>query len=149
MLVVALALAGYLYEHNRTGSIYHPHARFIPEPTPTLPTQGPETLLLAALRLHQEHTRFFPAPATLHPPFKQLWVHNAHALLEFPPVIYGDRIFQLADNGVLSAIDKQHRQAFWTRAPRPPVRLRAGRHRHVVYATVLSSEGAAAVASSR
>ena len=37
-----VAIAGYEYEKQRTGSIYHPHARFIPQPTPTLPAKGPE-----------------------------------------------------------------------------------------------------------
>ena len=39
-------------------------------------------------------------------PFRQRWSRNEGALLEFPPVIYGERIFQLADDGVLAAIDK-------------------------------------------
>ena len=32
--LVGLGLAAYFYERDRTGSIYHPHARFVPEPTP-------------------------------------------------------------------------------------------------------------------
>ena len=37
LVLAALALAGYLYEKHRTGNIYHPHAVFVPQPTPTLP----------------------------------------------------------------------------------------------------------------
>ena len=40
MLIAALALGGYLYERHRTGNIYHPHARFVPEPTPKLPPRA-------------------------------------------------------------------------------------------------------------
>ena len=67
------------------------------QPTPTL-KKGPEPFAWPFYGYTQNHTRFFPAPETVRPPFKKLWVHNAGALLEFPPVIYGDRIFQLADN---------------------------------------------------
>jgi outer membrane protein assembly factor BamB len=143
VIVVALALAGYFYEHNRTGSIYHPHARFVSEATPTpLPAKKVEKPIAWPFYGYTpEHTRFFPAAATLHPPFKQLWVNNAHTLLEFPPVIGGDRIFQLGDDGVLRAIDKLTGHTIWTRglgnlsASAPAV---VGT---TVYATVLSRQG--------
>jgi outer membrane protein assembly factor BamB len=115
VLLLAAALGAYLYERHRTGSIYHPNARFVPEPTPRLPVRGPDRFAWPFYGYTQDHTRFFPAPASLHPPFKRLWVHNGSALLEFPPVIYGDHIFQLGDNGVLSAIDKHTGHTFWSR----------------------------------
>src|SRR5438093_896914 len=40
LLLAGAALGGYLYARNRTGSIYHPNARFVPQPTPKLPTRG-------------------------------------------------------------------------------------------------------------
>jgi outer membrane protein assembly factor BamB len=137
--LAAIAIAGYEYERHRTGSIYHPHARFIAQPTPTLPTQGPERFAWPLYGYTKNHTRFFPAPARVHPPFKRLWVRNSHALLEFPPVIYGERIFQLADDGVMSAIDKQTGHAIWTKslgllsASTPAVTS------NTLYATVLST----------
>ena len=116
VLVAAAALGGYLYERHRTGSIYHPHARFVPQPTPTLPTRGPGPLRLAALRLHQEPHPLLPRPRrACTRPSGTLWVRNGHSLLEFPPVIYGDHIFQLADDGVLIAINKHTGHTFWTR----------------------------------
>ena len=138
LILAAVALGGYLYEHNRTGSIYHPHARFIPEPTPTLPKQKVDDFSWPFYGYTKEHTRFFPAPLSLHPPFKRLWVNNAHTLLEFPPVIGGDHIFQLGDDGVISAISTHTGHSFWKRslghlsASTPAV---VGK---VVYATVLS-----------
>ncbi|HTA36659.1 MAG TPA: PQQ-binding-like beta-propeller repeat protein, partial [Solirubrobacteraceae bacterium] len=143
VVIVALAVAGYLYEHNRTGSIYHPHARFVPEATPKpAPVKNVEKPIAWPLYGYTpEHTRFFPAAPTLHPPFKQLWVNNAHTLLEFPPVIGGDRIFQLGDDAVLRAINKLTGHTIWSRslgglsASSPAV---AGT---VVYATVLSRAG--------
>jgi outer membrane protein assembly factor BamB len=115
VVLAAAALGGYLYERNRTGSIYHPHARFVPEPTPPLPVRGPDRFAWPFYGYTKDHTRFFPASARLHPPFKRLWVHNGGTLLEFPPVMYGDHIFQLGDDGVLNAIDKHTGRNFWSR----------------------------------
>jgi outer membrane protein assembly factor BamB len=139
VLVLVGALAGYLYKRGRTGSIYHPHARFTPEPTPTLPKTTPATFSWPIYGYTQDHTRFFPASPTVRPPFHVLWVLNRHALLEFPPVIYGDRLFQLADNGVLAAVDKRSGHTIWQRrlgqlsASTPAVTA------NTVYATVLNS----------
>lgn len=114
VLIGAVALGGYLYKRSRTGSIYHPHARFIPEPTPTLPASGPSRFAWPIFGYASDHTRFFPAPASVHPPFKQLWEHDSGTLLEFPPVIYGERLFQLGDDGVLFAIDKHTGHVLWS-----------------------------------
>jgi outer membrane protein assembly factor BamB len=116
VLVVALALGGYFYERSRTGNIYHPHARFVPEATPQLPTTPVDSFSWPLYGYTKNHTRFFPAPASLHPPFKRVWVNNAHTLLEFPPVIGGDHVFQLGDDGVLRALDKATGHTFWQRS---------------------------------
>jgi outer membrane protein assembly factor BamB len=116
VLAGAVALGGYLYERHRTGNIYHPHARFIPQPTPTLPIRGPERFAWPLYGYSKDHTRFFPAAQSVRAPFKQLWVHNQHALLEFPPVIYGSSIFQLADNGVLGAFNTRTGRTYWSRS---------------------------------
>jgi outer membrane protein assembly factor BamB len=115
VLIAGLAVAGYLYERDRTGNIYHPHARFVAEPTPKPPPPEVETSW-PLYGYTKEHTRFFPAPATLHAPFKRVWVNNAHTLLEFPPVIGGDHIFQLGDDGVLRALNKRTGHSFWRRS---------------------------------
>jgi len=138
-LLAGVALGGYEYERHRTGSIYHPHARFIAQPTPTLPAaHGPARYDWPLYGYSAEHTRFFPAPARVRPPFRILWVRTGHSLLEFPPSLAGDHIFQLADDGVLSAINIHTGHSFWQRrigtlsASTPAV---VG---NVVYATVLA-----------
>jgi outer membrane protein assembly factor BamB len=141
VLVAALAaaLGGYLYERHRTGSIYHPHARFVPQPTPTLPPRGPRRFDWPMYGYTKNHTRFFPARAGVRPPFFGLWLRNSHALLEFPPVIHGDRVFQLADDAVLTALDKRNGHVVWSRslgrlsASSPAVTA------NTVYVTILSS----------
>jgi outer membrane protein assembly factor BamB len=113
LLLGAVALAGYLYERHRTGSVYHPHARFIAQPTPTLPKAGPSRFAWPIYGYTTDHTRFFPAPAGVYPPFRQLWEHDSNELLEFPPVIYGDRIYQLGDSAKLTAYDKHNGHVVW------------------------------------
>ncbi len=139
LVLASAALGAYLYERNRTGDIYHPHARFLAQPTPKLPARGPSRFSWPLYGYDKQHTRFFPAPPALHPPFKTLWLRNSHALLEFPPVIYGERIFQLADDAVLSVLDKRTGHVLWTRtlgqasASSPAVTF------NTVYVTILSS----------
>jgi len=137
--LAAIALAGYLYERHRTGSVYHPHARFVPQATPKLPARGASGFSWPLYGYDKQHTRFFPAPVGVHAPFKRLWVHDSGVLLEFPPVIYGERIFQLADDAVLTALDKRAGHVLWSRrlgrlsASSPAVTF------NTVYVTILSS----------
>jgi outer membrane protein assembly factor BamB len=139
VLLAAAAVGGYLYERDRTGNIYHPRARFVPQPAPKLPTRGPDRFAWPLYGYTKNHTRFFPAAARVRPPFIQLWAHSVGSLLEFPPVMYGDHIFQLADDGVLTATDKRNGHPVWSRrlgelsASSPAVNA------STVYVTVLSS----------
>jgi glucose dehydrogenase len=140
-VLAAVALGAYLYERHRTGSIYHPHARFLPEPTPAPRKPESARFIWPFYGYTKDHTRFFPAPASLRPPFKQRWVHYGSALLEFPPVMSGDHIFQLGDDAVLSAISRHTGKNFWTRrlgtlsASTPAVTS------NTVYVTVLAGQG--------
>jgi outer membrane protein assembly factor BamB len=140
LLAAALALASYLYEQNRTGSIYHPHARFVSEATPKPPPPEVETSW-PLYGYTKEHTRFFPAPPTLHPPFKRVWVNDAHTLLEFPPVIGGDHIFQLGDDGVLRALNKRTGHSFWQRSLGRLSASSPAVDGQTVFASVLSRSG--------
>jgi outer membrane protein assembly factor BamB len=139
LLLAGGAVGGYLYARNRTGSIYHPHARFLPQPTPTLPKAGPDRFAWPLYGYNPEHTRFFPAPPSVRPPFRQLWEHNEHALLEFPPVIYGNHLYQLADNAVLSSINKRTGHPFWTRSAGTLSASTPAVNAKTVYVTVLAT----------
>jgi outer membrane protein assembly factor BamB len=112
--LAAVAVAGYAYERHRTGSIYHPNARFVSEPAPRLP-RGPARFAWPLYGYRPEHTRFFPAPPQVRPPFDVRWIRSEGALLEFPPVLDEGRIFQLADDGVLYAINKHTGHTIWRR----------------------------------
>jgi outer membrane protein assembly factor BamB len=111
--VVAAVVGAVIYKHDRTGSIYHPDARFVPQATPAAPTKESKTINWPLYGYTSDHTRFFPASDRVKPPFRQVWVLDRGALLEFPPVIYGERLFQLADNGDLAAINKRNGHTIW------------------------------------
>src|SRR5437870_2112717 len=53
-----------------------------------------------------ERTHYLPLKDPLRPPYTVLWKHNAHVLLEFPPVAGRRDLFILKDNGVLVALDR-------------------------------------------
>jgi len=139
LLMGGAALAGYIYVKNRTGSIYHPHSRFVDQPSAALPKSGPERFAWPIYGYTKNHTRYFPAGPNVHPPFRQLWKHSTRGLLEFPPVIYGEDIFQLVDTGVLTAVDKRDGHEVWARsigqlsASTPAVTA------NTLYATVLNN----------
>lgn len=115
-LLVALGVAAYLYEKRRTGSIYHPNAPFIPQPVaPQPPKKPPRAFAWPLYGYTKNHTRYFAAASWLRPPFRKLWVHTGGALLEFPPVLWGDRLYQLSDDATLHAIDKHTGRDAWSR----------------------------------
>ena len=113
-----------------------------PEANPTLPARGPERFAWPFYGYTKNHTRYFPAPAALPPPFRRVWARGGSALREFPPVLSENRIFQLTDDGTLSAIDKYDGKTLWSRrlgalsAASPAV---VG---DTVYATILARAGA-------
>ncbi|HEU0250755.1 MAG TPA: PQQ-binding-like beta-propeller repeat protein [Solirubrobacteraceae bacterium] len=116
LLIAALALGVYLYEKHRTGSVYHPNAPFTQQSVAPPPPAKPVKVFSWPLYGYtKNHTRFFAASSRVRPPFHKLWVHTGGALLEFPAVLYGDRLFQLGDDAVLHAIDKRTGKDLWSR----------------------------------
>ena len=63
VVLAAVALGAYLYERNRTGSIYHPHAPFrAAADAHALPKRRPDRFAWPLYGYTKNHTRFFPAP---------------------------------------------------------------------------------------
>ncbi len=120
MLVAAIMLAsvaagGLRYYHQRTGNVYHPDAPFIAEAPPQLPVRRIARTAWPMYGFTENHTRVFPAAASLRPPFRIAWVRRGRSLLEFPPALYGNSLFQLADDATLSSVDKETGRLLWSR----------------------------------
>ena len=105
---LAARVGVYLYERGRTGNVYHPHARFVPEPTPTLPAKRPRPLRLAVVRLHQGTHALLPGLAErCARPSAAVGAQRPRAA-RVPARDLRRTLFQLADNGELVAIDKHN-----------------------------------------
>lgn len=50
----------------------------------------------------------------LRPPFRRVWTFHGHALLEFPPVVAGGRLFETSIDGILYALDAKTGRVLWT-----------------------------------
>jgi len=114
-MLATVAAGGLRYYHGRTGSIYHPNAPFVVEPPAKLPAAAIARTAWPMFGFQTNHTRAFPGSASLRPPFRISWIYRGKALLEFPPSLYGNSIFQLADDGVLTSFDKDTGRQLWTR----------------------------------
>jgi outer membrane protein assembly factor BamB len=142
--LIAAGLGAYLYEHGRTSSVYHPDARFVPEPEKHVKAPPPHkeaTFVWPFYGYSKNHHRYLAASAAVRPPFRQVWESKETALLEFPPVMSGKRIFQLADDGILSAIDKDSGRLLWSRKLGTLSSSTPAIVGGTVFATILSREG--------
>lgn len=147
VLAAAIAAGGYFYVKGRTGSVYpHPNAQFVKEPTPPPKRKPPPVSKFVWARYGYDltHTRYFPAPESMRPPYRKVWEAKETGLLEFPPSMSGERIFQLADDGVLSAINVKTGHIIWSKklgalSASTPAVLGG-----TVYATILSRAGGSA-----
>jgi outer membrane protein assembly factor BamB len=119
LLLGAAAAAAYLLVLKRPGDIFHADVPFVestPTPAPPKPKQGrkpPFTWPMYGFT--KDHRRYYGPPNPVKGPWRQVWMHRAPALLEFPPVIYKGAIFQLADNGRLAKIQKDTGKILWKR----------------------------------
>jgi outer membrane protein assembly factor BamB len=88
--------------HARTTAVRHPAAPPQP-PSVDWPIYG----------LTPDHHRYLNAD--LQPPYHPRWTFNASGLLEFPPVIAGHAIYQMNDDAILNAVNKDTGQQLWYR----------------------------------
>ncbi len=144
VVIAGLVGGGLIYAHNRTGSIYHPGGHFVAETNPTLPAPKKHEVEHFTWPIYgytKDHTRYFPAPASLHPPFKEQWARGGTSLREFPPVLSENRIFQLTDDGTLSAVDKYTGKLLWAQRLGKLSAAAPAVEGDTVYATILSRTG--------
>ena len=116
LLVGAGIAAAFLLLH-RPGNISHPNLEFThPTATTSAPRPKPAPVvyfLWPRYGYDAGRTRFFPNSSRLDPPLRQGWVYRGGSLLEFPPVIYGNAMFMLDDDGVVIALDKRDGHVLW------------------------------------
>jgi outer membrane protein assembly factor BamB len=88
-------------------------------------------------------TRYFPSGQGLKPPFHTGWKFQDYAELEFPPVIYGNHLYFMDDDGSVKDLDKlTHRKVWETKvgtlaAASPALAIQQG----MLFVPVLSDHG--------
>jgi outer membrane protein assembly factor BamB len=85
-----------------------------PQPPPRHVATGPSRTTLAWPTYGQGPARLRAVDGVgLRPPFKHLWTWHGRALLEFPPVAAGDRLFLTTFDGRFYALDARTGRAIW------------------------------------
>jgi outer membrane protein assembly factor BamB len=113
LVVLAGGAVAFILLHS-PGNVSHPNVEFT---SPTT-TTAPATRALPAFEWPRygydaQRTRFLASGHTLDPPFRVGWKFQDFALLEFPPVIYGNSLYVVDDNGSAKAIDKRTGRKLW------------------------------------
>ncbi len=123
-------------------NVSHPNVEFHVSSSPSS-TPRASNFLWARYGYSTTRTRYLPAPHMLSPPFRVGWHLQDYAQLEFPPVIYGTRLYDLDDDGSVKAIDKRTGHKLWERkvgtlaAASPALDIKQG----LLFVPVLSIHG--------
>ncbi|HLM50899.1 MAG TPA: PQQ-binding-like beta-propeller repeat protein [Solirubrobacteraceae bacterium] len=116
-LLALLAAGGaYLYVRaNEPGDVNDPDVAFERnDPRPAAPRRE-AAFVWPDYGYTKDRNRYLPAPAALRPPFRTLWSLGTRDLVEFPPVIYQQRLYLLKNNGVLLAVGARNGRERWKR----------------------------------
>ena len=158
-VVVLLVLAGgavaFVLAHS-PGNVSHPNVEFTRPTTTTTPPPPPppkkkkETKGVAVdnfawprYGFNAERTRVFAPRNAPEPPLHVGWRFQDYALLEFPPVIYQNRLYLIDDDGSAKALDKRTGHKLWETkvgtlaAASPALGIKQG----LMYVAVLSAHG--------
>lgn len=113
LLVLGGGTAAFVLLHS-PGNVSHPSLSFTgPKPTPK-PKPAPVTYFIwPRYGYDAGRTHLFPGGKNLDPPLRAGWVYHGGALLEFSPVIYGNSLFILNDDGLAFALDKRNGHMLW------------------------------------
>ena len=111
--------AAAVFALTRPGDVFNENVEFFEEPTQTsVPTPDPAQEVpkkgkkkkkdpLAGFQwpaygYSKDRRRYLPTEPSVRPPYKLLWSRQFGVLLEFPPIIVGNRLFTVGNAGVLA-----------------------------------------------
>jgi outer membrane protein assembly factor BamB len=129
-LVAALVCAAAVFALTRPGDVFNPDVEFRAEESPTtVPTPEPEEPgaerrkpkdALAGFQwpvygYTNDRRRYLPAHWKVRPPYKKLWGRQFGVLLEFPPIIVGNRLYTVGNGGNVVAVDRTTGKKIWSR----------------------------------
>jgi outer membrane protein assembly factor BamB len=103
----------------RTEPTQTPVAPAAPEPKGKQKRKAPRNPLAgfrwAQYGYSQDRRRYLPAKPGVRPPFKLRWNWNGEVLLEFPPILVGNRLFLVKNDGVVVALNATTGKRVWRR----------------------------------
>jgi outer membrane protein assembly factor BamB len=118
VLLVAVGGAVAVLLAHSPGNVSHPSVEFsTPTTTATAPPKPKAVDHFEWPRYGYDagRTRFFAQGGKLNPPLRVGWTFEDFALLEFPPVIYGTKLYLMDDDASAKAIDKRNGHKLWER----------------------------------
>ncbi|MEA2304418.1 MAG: hypothetical protein QOH43_1698 [Solirubrobacteraceae bacterium] len=112
---VVLALAGgaaIFLASSQPGDVSNPEVEFHAAPPSTMPAPAPERRTGGGFDwpfygYTKTRTRYLPLAQPLRPPFSERWKLGGSVLLEFPPVIGGESLYLLKNNGALYGLSRR------------------------------------------
>ncbi len=126
-VVTVLVCAAAVFALTRPGDVFNPDVEFRAEPEETfVPTPVPGVkpkkkgdplsgFQWAQYGYSRDRRRYLPTDNSVRPPFKRLWSWSGYSLLEFPPIIVGNRLFTTRNDGVVVAINRTTGKRVWAR----------------------------------
>jgi len=128
-VIAALVGAAAVFALTRPGDVSNPDVEFRAEATQTpVPAETPEPakkrkktrdplsgFQWAQYGYSKDRRRYLPTAEAVRPPFKRRWSYNAHVLLEFPPILIGDRLFMTTNDGRVIALNRKNGKVVWRR----------------------------------
>jgi len=123
LAALVLAAAAAVFALTRPGDVFNPDVEFRAEPEQTPVREEPKDkkgdpldgFQWAQYGYSKDRRRYLPTREPLRPPFKRRWNWHGDVLLEFPPIIVGDRLFVLKNNAVLVALNRKTGKKLWHR----------------------------------
>src|SRR5215217_5873381 len=129
-LVAVLVCAAIAFALTRPGDVFNPDVELRAEPNETsVPTPEATTKKkkrakkkdpLAGFQWAQygysrDRRRYLPTRPSVAPPWRVRWNWAANVLLEFPPIVVGDRLFVTRNDGEVVALNRLTGKAVWRR----------------------------------
>jgi hypothetical protein len=113
LLVLVVGAVLFVVLHS-PGNVSHPNLSFTgPKVTPRPKSQPVAYFIWPRYGYDAARTHVFPNSRGLDPPLRQGWAYRGGSLLEFSPVIYGNSLFMLNDDGLAFALDKRNGRMLW------------------------------------
>jgi outer membrane protein assembly factor BamB len=128
--VAVLVCAAAVFALTRPGDVFNPDVEFFEEPSQTsVPTPEPEDptpkkgkkkdplagFVWPTYGYSRDRRRYLPTEPSVRPPFKLAWSRQFGVLLEFPPIIVGNRLYTVGNAGVVVALNRTTGKRVWRR----------------------------------